>query len=118
MAQIGKILSDAFIAAVVAGFVIWRFIKPYLICRAVIAGRTGLIGAKYVLFEGVLFTAAGGFFFIRSLRPLSNLTLTVICGIVLLAGIWYIFNAARVFVFKKKGLLPERPEHGAPLTDE
>lgn len=102
MAHIGKMFWDTLMAVVVIGFVLWRFIRPYLICKSVLAGRTGMIGAKYVLFEGVLFTAGGAFFLARSLRPLSNLTLTVICGVVFLAGLWYIFNAVRVFAARRK----------------
>ena len=117
MGPIGKIFLDGLVAAVVVGFVLWRFIKPYLICKSVLAGQTGRIGAKYVLFEGVLFTVFGAFFLARNLRPLSNMTLAVICGLVLLAGIWYTFNAVRVFVVIKRrasadnmegdGLLPK-----------
>jgi len=104
MEHAGDILRDIVIAVVVVGFVLWRLIRPYLICQSVLAGRTGMIGAKYVLFEGVLFTVAGAFFLIQSLGPLSNVTASVVCGAVVLAGIWYISNAVRVFVVKNRGL--------------
>ncbi|MFA5260319.1 MAG: hypothetical protein WC450_03730 [Candidatus Omnitrophota bacterium] len=116
MDQIGKMLCDVLIAVVVVGFVVWRFIKPYLICKSVLAGQTGMIGAKYVLFEGVLFTMTGGFFLARSLRPLSNMTVTVICGIVLLAGIWYTFNAVRVFVVRKRWPPSDNPKKGGRFS--
>ncbi len=117
MDHAGQILRDIFVAVVVAGFILWRLVRPYLICKSVLAGRTGLIGAKYVLFEGVLFTVAGAFFLMRSLRPLSNVTAAVVCGALLLAGLWYIFNAVRVLAVQNRGRPWENPRKGGQLTE-
>ena len=104
MDQIGQMVFNALVMIGTVVFVVWRFVRPYLICKSVLAGQTGLIGAQYVLFEGVLFTGAGTFFLVRSLRPLSNITWTVMCGVIVLAGVWYLWNAVRVFVRRKKGV--------------